>query len=147
MVARTVLLATVVSFALGNALGDSSFDDCGKGATLYNVTAAGTEPAAVTKNMDFNISWTGDLPTELTGGTIHQSMYEKVLGHWIEAPHTFTHDLCELNACPVAPHAALTLKIHTNMPSIVPSGDYKVKVALTDTAGAAVSCADVYYTV
>ena len=137
--------AVVASLAV--ALGDSTFDDCGKGATMYNVTAAGTEPAIVKKNMDFNITWTGDVPTQLDGGTVKQKMYEKVLGHWIEAPHSFTHDLCELNACPVEPHPALTLKIHTNMPSVVPSGDYKVKLALATSSGDAVSCVDVYYTV
>ena len=95
-----VVLACVIAGAMAD---DPSFDDCGGSTSVMKVVAAGTEPAAVQKAMDFNITWTGDLPAAVTGGNVHQKMWEKVLGAWIPAPHTFDHDICELNACPLAP--------------------------------------------
>ena len=146
-VSKSMKFAVVLACVIAGAMADDpSFDDCGGSTSVMKVVAAGTEPAAVQKAMDFNITWTGDLPAAVTGGNVHQKMWEKVLGAWIPAPHTFDHDICELNACPLAP-GNQTLKIHTNMPSIVPSGDYKVQLSFADSNSKAISCADVYYTV
>ena len=90
-----VLLCASVAIAA-----DPVFDDCGGAA--FQLSSAGTEPAVVKKSMEFNITWTGTLETAVQGGNVHQKMWEKILGHWVEAPHEFDHDICELNACPLA---------------------------------------------
>ena len=138
------LLCITICAGIALATDDATFDDCGSAA--FQLSSAGTEPNVVKKSMEFNITWTGNLVKPVSGGTVHQRMWEKVLGHWIAAPHTFDHDICELNACPL-PAGNQTLKIQTNMPSIVPNGDYKVQVAFDDSNNNNISCADVYYTV
>eukprot|EP00937_MAST-01D_sp_MAST-1D-sp2_P002133 g2133.t1 len=144
MYLRCVCVALVAGTLAAAA--DPTWDDCSGGSLMMNITNAVCEPPAPKKSMDFNITWTGDLQEDVAAGSVAMKMWVKTLGVWIPAPHTFTYDICELNACPVKA-GTQTLKIHTNMPSVVPSGDYKVQVSLSDASSTAISCADVYYTV
>eukprot|EP01090_Pellita_catalonica_P002084 TRINITY_DN11747_c0_g1_i1.p1 TRINITY_DN11747_c0_g1~~TRINITY_DN11747_c0_g1_i1.p1 ORF type:complete len:138 (+),score=13.33 TRINITY_DN11747_c0_g1_i1:31-444(+) len=119
----------------------ATWNTCGKGA--LTISSATITPDPPPRGKNFNVTYIGHIATAQTGGTQEFSVYEKVFGHWIQGPFSTTFDICKNNKCPWGPSTQLIMT--EELPSFVPSGDYKVRVTVKNDAKELLACLEVEF--
>ncbi|XP_024531876.1 putative phosphatidylglycerol/phosphatidylinositol transfer protein DDB_G0282179 [Selaginella moellendorffii] len=134
---QSLLLLAVLSFSVVSA--SSSWTPCDhrpRGITLQDVKVV-PDPAITGEDVEFQV--TGSSSARLASGKLAITVYF----HGIFVRREI-YDLCQKTSCPVEA-GNFVLKSSQNLPSVTPSGAYRLKLEMLDPKNKLLACAMVNF--